>query len=173
MAIVQSTYVQKHAVARNGQIANLQTCTVDSYLVTATAGIAFGVACKQGTNAKEVLVGVAPIATTPFASTDFVGVSVLDPTRDPADEDTYKKGAHASLIVRGDLWVQVESAVTVGGDVTANADTGELSSAAGSAVVTGGQAHPGQVVIPGARWMSAAAADGLAQLRLGTFLPAT
>lgn len=226
MAIVQSTYVENIAPAIRGQPANSQTCDADSYV--AEGIIPFARAARQGSEADRARVGMGV--------NDFLGVSFKDSTRDPSEDDNYADGAHAALVFRGDIWIDVDAAVNARDNVTADSEDGSLSSApsdaiarieitnggsgytsaptvsfsggggtgaAGTAVISGGvvtgvtitnagsgyASRPtiafaggggsnaaGEVVldrepVPGARWMSAAAANGLAVLRLGTHLP--
>ena len=161
MPQVQTSYTERHVNAYAGMIANPQTCDLDSgEWEDATAGNTntgkFGYACQQGTAATEVKSGIA-------AGT-FRGILVIDKTLQPVQDDEYTEGDVASVLWRGDVWVPVESAVVVGGDVTVKATTGQLSSAAAAA---------GQILIAGARWMTAqAVVGGLAKVRLAGPVPA-
>ena len=75
----------------------------------------------------------------------------------------YPVGNGINIAIAGIFWVLVESAVTVGADVTADTTTGQLSSAAAAA---------GQILISGARWMTAqTTANGLAQVYLDGTIP--
>ena len=154
MATLQTTYNERITNASAGEIANTVTCDVDSYICETAAGIGFGLAVQQGTAANECALGVA--------ANTFIGITVKDPTRGPEDDDEYDQGSHVNVLYRGDIWVEVTHAVTVGGDVTAATTTGGLSSEAAGAT---------QIAISGARWMTAAAANGLAIVRLSGELP--
>ena len=77
-----------------------------------------------------------------------------------ADSDyvgEYQTGATCAVMFRGDIWVLAGGIVTKGSDVTFNATTGVLSSAA-----TGGA----QFAITGAKWLTSAASGALAKVRL-------
>ena len=156
MAVVQSAYAEDHAKAVAGMIANTTTCDVDSMRIegTSTTAIDFGVAVQQGTAYDQAEAGIA--------TATFRGVTVLDKTLNPGQNDTYVVGDIASILYRGDIWVEVEAAVTVGANVTADTTTGQLSTAAVS---------NSQILIAGATWVTAAAADGLAIVRFSGELP--
>ena len=157
MAIVRArtSYTNEIVRAVRGQIANTQTCDVDTYLVEDSAGVPFGIACQLGTSPQHVKLGIA--------ANKFIGISVKDTTLDPSDDDKYDEGTHASIIYRGDIWVAAGAAVTAGQDVSAVTTTGVLSSAAAAST---------QIVIAGARWMTTqATAGGLAIVRLSGELP--
>lgn len=154
---IQTSYSERIADAREGMIANMSTAEIVTGEVETSGGIGFGLAVYQGTAADQIeLGGVA--GANPFLASKFLGVTVRDRTRAP-DDDEYKQGANAAVLVRGDIWVKVEAAVTVGADVSFKETTGQFSTASGSAT---------QAVVPRARWMTAAAAGGLAVLRLDT-----
>ena len=42
MAVVQSSYAERLAIGREGQVADMQTCDIDTYIVDETNGISFG-----------------------------------------------------------------------------------------------------------------------------------
>ena len=158
MATIQTSYTENIADAREGMIANQRSCEMASYEVEDTAGIGFGVAVHQGTSSDQISIGVDGSSSTPFAVTKYVGITVRDRTRVPGD-DEYKKGAIAAVLIRGDIWVKVGAAVSIGDDVTVVASTGVLSSTT---------AADDQHLIPNARFLTAASANKLALLRLGT-----
>ena len=115
-------------------------------------------------------------ASAGIAANSFVGLAVRDRTLRPSQEDEYVEGDVVSSLNRGEMWVKVEAAVTVGDIVSANADTGQLSAKAAAAQVSipGNVGYvPAQIRINGGRWMSAAAASGLARVRLDGSLELT
>ena len=120
MAILQSTYSDDHRAAVAGMIANPATCDIDSRVVKGTTPIPFGVGVQQGTAYNEVIAGVA--------AHKFVGISVLDSTLQPIQEDEYVAGDVMSVMYRGDIWVEVENPVLVGDNVKADPVSGKLSS---------------------------------------------
>lgn len=158
MAVVQNTYLRVHAKAYNGMIADTATCDVDTFIADGAGGIGFGVGVKRGTNAGDCAVGVVGAGATPFHATDFLGVTVRDRTRAPDDDDEYADNSHVNVLYRGDIWVTVEDAVALGDAVTVKNSNGVFSATTAAAT---------QAAVPNARWMTAAAANGLALLRLG------
>lgn len=157
MPTVQDSYALRMGNGYEGQIADTTRCDADTFVADESAGIGFGLAVKKGTNAGECSLG-AVAGGDPFHATDFLGVTIRDRTREPDANDKYADNSHVAVLFRGDIWVKVPSAVAVGDDVSVNTANGQFSTAAGSA---------NQAVIPNARWMTAAAANGLAVLRLG------
>lgn len=160
-AVVQSTYTERMQPAVAGMIANMTTCDVDTRIVENSDGVPFGRAVGRGVADRGCRLGAG-------AATDFLGISVRDVTLAPVTADSayvdeYQQRALAGILFRGDIWVQVESAVVDGADVTFNTLTGKLSSAA-----AGGS----QFAITGARWLDTqATVNGLARVRLSGALP--
>lgn len=150
-AVVQSSYAERISSAVAGMIANENEASVDTRIVEPSSGLAFGVACSQGTNDNQVKLG--------GVLTAFVGVSVRDITLAPVTADSmyldhYKQGANAGILTEGDIWVQTGGAVVVGGPVHYNATTGVFDDSGGTGP------------LPGARWMTHTTGVGLAILRL-------
>lgn len=155
MAVVQGSYSERIAAASPGQIANMSSYDVDSRSVENSNGIPFGRACGRGVADKGVVLGSTLI-------TDFVGISVRDVTLAPESFDSdyvdeYRQYALAGILTRGDIWVQVGGAVADGEDVRYVALTGVLSTAGGLGPISG------------ARWMTSAAINGLAIVRLSGY----
>ena len=153
MATVQSTYPENISALMLGQIADTASCDIRTYIVE-DSDIGFAVAVQQGTADNQAKLGIA--------AGKFVGVTVKDPTLRPDAKDEYEEGGHMAVLFRGTVAVKVEEAVVVGGIVTAKTTTGALSSKAATNT---------QIKIDGARWMSKAAAGGLAILQLSGELP--
>lgn len=154
MSAVQTTYTENIRGAIEGAIADTTGCDIRSYSCEGADGIGFGVAVQQGTDADEAKIGIA--------ANKFVGVTVKDITQPPGNSDSFKQGDHMGVLQRGTIWIKVEDAVAPGNDVTAKTTTGALSSKAVTAT---------QLKIDGARWMTKAAAGGLAKLYLSGALP--
>lgn len=155
MPTVQSSYVERTGRAVAGAMANPHTCDADTY--EAEEAIGFGVAVKRGTGDHQCELGCDGASTSPFAVTNFLGIAIKDPARDPEDGDKFTAGGHVSVMWRGDIWVKTGGAVKKGDDVSVVEATGVLST------VT---AADGQFSIPGAMWMTDASSGGLAILRL-------
>lgn len=156
MPAVQTTYSETITEAPGpGVIASGMPSEVASYEVEST-NIDFGVAVKTGTKIGQIVVGVNGAGSAPFAVNDYLGITVENVAL--GDEvDKYGKGNIASVMFSGDVWVKVEAAVTAGDDVTIKEATGALSSAT---------AADGQFLLPNARYLTTAAANGLAKVRL-------
>lgn len=155
MAVVQSTYTENIRPAVAGMVANMTDWDADTRIVETAAGIGFGLAVGQGAAAKGAVLSAA-------AATGFVGISIRDVTNDSNPADKYQQYDNIAVLTEGDIWVLTGGAVTVGADVTFDATTGVLSSAAVGA---------SQFAITGARWMTATTGAALAVVRLGGALP--
>ena len=142
---VQETYDRLPAKGRPGMRASTGLFESRSYIVDSSGGVAFGRMVHQG--AKEQTCDIGGEANT------MLGISLIDVSRKAAQ---YDHEDIASIMVVGQCWVQVDGAVAVGGDVLADGTSGELGSTAGA----------GKVVVPGARWMTAASDNGIAIVRL-------
>ena len=90
-----------------------------------------------------------------MSAANFLGVTIKDPTQGETAGDEYTRGTHASVLYRGDIWVEVVEAVTAGAPAFANGATGQLG-------VSGG----GKIAVPGGVWLDDAATGTLARLRL-------
>lgn len=162
MPQVQTSYVEQHGEAAAGLVANTRTADVDSGRVEGAGAIGFGRAVRAGTDPDQVQAGLDATSAA-LASASFAGISILDKTLRPEQNDTYVRGDIASILSRGDIWVEVEEAVSKGDDVTARADDGRLSSRAAAAA---GGGRPLQAAIRHAVFRTSAAAGGLALVRL-------
>lgn len=154
MATTQTSYAARVARGRAGDVIQDGRQQIDAYV--ADENIGFGVAVKLGRDGTLAKLGTAGSAT---AMTNYIGIALRDRTR-PPDDGEYKTGANMNVMTKGRVIVQVNGAVAVGDDVTVTDATGELGTAAGSATVT---------PLARARWLTAAADNGLAVLDLDTF----
>jgi len=160
MAAIQTSYSEDIGNDRHAQIISTSPCIIDTGKVTGTAGIGFGVAVQRGANPGEIAIGVTGHATS-FAATNFMGVVPQDLAVPNEDEETYKNGHIAPVMTQGEIQLKVPHAVTFGDHVTAVESTGVLGSTTADA---------DNAIIPGAIWMTSAAADGYATLRLTNHL---
>lgn len=154
MAVVQSTYTERHSRGDDGLLVNPQTCDVDSLRWEGATSGKFGYAVQQGTAEDQAMAGVA--------ANTFRGILCIDKTLQPVQNDEFVQGDVASVVWRGEVWCRVSHAVTVGQNVVADNATGQLSSESGGA----------RTAIGGARFMSAAGAGELAKVRLAGPVPA-
>lgn len=165
MSVTQSAYSERIRPARAGEIANTQTCDIDTYIADEANGIGFGLATRFVVNTsadrddrRHVRLGLAAPSGPAFNAANFAGVSVKDITRDGRDGDEYKDGANAAILWRGDIWVQVDGDVDVDDIVTVNVTNGEFGARAAAAT---------HALIPRARWITKASDNELAILRVG------
>jgi hypothetical protein len=83
----------------------------------------------------------------------FIGISTKDVTLVSVNADKYPQNANMGVMVRGDIWVQVLTNTNVGDAVKYNTTTGQLGDSAGTTIAN-------------AAWKTAAAAGGMAIVRL-------
>ena len=145
-APVQTNYTQYILPAQNGMLADEINWAADTRIVETAGGIGFGLAVSQGTlsDAGCIIGGSA-----------FCGITRVDHTLALSGTltiDSYPQNDNAGVLTMGDLWVIVSTAVVAGAAVSYNTSTGQLG--------TG-------TTIPQAKWMTSAAANGLAVVRLG------
>ena len=138
MAVVQREYGDTHSAGRPGQVATGSTFDADSHI--ASGAVPFGVAVRFNDDPSTSGYGRTEVSAG-MAEGRFAGIAILDPTRDPTtidsagtptgfQADQYRSGSHVSCAYRGDLYVRVDGAVSVGDDVSARSDDGMLSSSA-------------------------------------------
>jgi len=147
----QSAYSETIAVGLPGQIVNQRN--FDSITRTCEpATLAFGVACKQGTDRTH---GV----TVGGVLADFLGVTIRDVTlvdTVSANVDKYEVGNNVGILTEGEIWVSVSVDVTPDDPVHYNATTGVFAISGGTGPVVG------------ARWMSSSQ-NGLCRLHLPSY----
>ena len=158
MSQVQTTYPNFHDGLVDGQIADTTTCDVDS--LAAEGPIAFGRAVRQGAAARGGLQGITDRLS-------FRGIAVMDERVPARGGASYPAAEIASVLWRGDIAVKVSAAVAVGNDVV----VATVASGAGNAAEEVGQlsskgADATHIAIHGARFITAAAAQGIAIVRL-------
>ena len=191
MAVSQRTYYERHNVAYEGQIASTHGTEIETYL--ADEDIGFGLAVVSAAYTARAAQAAAltaqkneldrcklPDDDLPAAATGigvFLGVAVIDKTREPEAEDKYAKGAGVNVMSCGDVWVRVETAVvrrqkviffhTPGAAVANPRRIGGL----GAGAVVAAKANNAQLAtrVEGAVWLTSAAAGGYAKLRLPFF----
>ena len=169
MVAAQSSYAAKIGTGVIGGKATTSPCKEDVYI--ASAAVAVGVAVKAvASKPEQCATGIVGAAATPFAATDFLGISVLPPRGEynqllgaggATTALNYPAGDNVIVATEGDFWVQVDGAVTVGSFVTADDTTGELGITAASAT---------HALIPHAIWRTAAADNAMAIVRLSGFI---
>ena len=168
MSVVQTEYPNYHDALIEGQIHNTQTCDIDSLIARGSDDIPFGRAVRNsavtGAGAKDVDLGIA--------TNLFRGISVQDQRLPATNGAVYKQGNVVSVLWRGDIVVKVHAAVAAGANVVAAtvATTGASPEAKGQLSTT--VADTTHILIPGARFMTAAVAGGLAVVRLAGPVPA-
>lgn len=144
MPAVQTTYGATHAAALAGMVANSEPSTVITRIVETAAGIAFGVPVFQGTADEQVIVAAA--------DKKFLGIAVLDPTKDGDKHNQYE---NIPVMTKGVIWVTAGATVEAGQPVYYVPATGVWTDVATD-----------NILVPEARWDSSAA-SALAKIRLG------
>lgn len=145
MPAVQTTYSMTHAKWTKGMIPTSEPCVVVSRLAEDVEGIGFGEVCVQGTADNQVVDSEVTVK--------FVGIAVLDPTK---DGDKYAQYDTVAVIKKGPVVVTASVAVAVGDPVYYVPATGVLTNASS-----------GNTLIAGAQWDSSTSGAALAVLRLG------
>ena len=141
---MQTSYSINQGISQAGMLADLgNNDVVSKYDTLDSLGVAFGLGLAQGAADDQVHL--------PSASTDkFVGISVLVQHKEQqlgTGLVNYKQGDMISVLRKGRVWVQVDSAVVAGapvfcrfaagsgsvlGSFRADADTGSASQVMGS-----------------------------------------
>lgn len=161
MPFVQTSYAERMAPARAGQLHGTDndvfTALVPYDESDLPLELAWPRAVKIGQGA-----GVQPVASVgSLSAVNFAGITIRDITVDnrEGDEsgDVYKSGNNAGILRRGSIWVVVLGAAAAPGDLAYMVPT--------TGVITR-DSSGGNVAIPGARFMSYAAQNGLAILHI-------
>jgi hypothetical protein len=150
MPVVQTAYTATMRPGLEGQVATEWggANKTETRLVEGTAGIGFGRAVGIGTGVKGAVLSAAAIA-------NFIGVSVRDVTlviKEGETVDKYQNGSNMSVLNEGDIWLRNTAAVVAGTTVTYLAADGTFAPATG-------------IAIPGSRWLTSAATNGIAAAR--------
>jgi hypothetical protein len=146
---VQSTYNRYLAAAQNGMPASESGWDVDTKIfeenASPAAGVGYGIVVQQG---------VADRGARIAGSGIVVGITIANVSNQVnVFTDKYAAGQNMGVAVRGDWWFTAEDAVVAGEAVYFNATTGVLG-------------HSGGTLLTNARWMTSAAAGGVAVLRI-------
>ena len=163
MAVVQTTYPNTHGEYVVGQIADTTTGDVDSVVLAGADDLMFGMMARQ-----SAVTNSAPNAVDAGAATALMrGIAVRDQRLRAARDGAFETGDIVPVLWRGDIAVKVSAAVTDGANVvaateasgtgTAREEIGQLSTKAANAT---------HIAVPGARFMTDAAAQGIAVVRL-------
>lgn len=156
MPAVQVSYVERHTEeGRAGQIASSWPSATGSYVVEPGNEVEFGRGVAQGTADQEC---------QPYnAATDsFIGVSQKSTTQNN-ENDKYIAGSHASVMSRGDIWVEMATnqGCTRGSKVRVSHDSGEEGRfAAPNADGNSSAADSDSTEVPGAYFMRTVSAPG-------------
>ena len=153
MPVVQhaTAYTETQRPGLEGQIATewgMAGNKRETRLVEGTAGIGFGRVVSLGTGVKGAALG--------GAIANMLGVSIRDITlvaMEGQGVDKYQNGDNMGVLNEGDIWVRNTAAVVAGTTVTYLAADGTFAPATG-------------VAIPGSRWLTTAATNGIACARI-------
>lgn len=146
MPAVQTTYSMTHAKWTKGMIPNSEPGVDVSRLAEDAEGIVFGEVCVQGTADNQVV--------DSEATAKFVGIAILDPTK---DGDKYAQYDTVAVRKKGPIVVTASVAVAVEDPVYYTPGTGALTNVSNSGNNT---------LIDGAKWGTSTSGSGLAILRL-------
>lgn len=158
MAITATSYGLNHDAAFTGMVADGQVANIVSKINDDTATVAYGKGVVR--NGEKGFLA----ATSTSVAADFVGVLVRELNRSYADGATFGAPVDrpASVLTAGVILVTVAEDVAVGDAAflrVGATQTGDFAKAAGSAATL-------SVAIPGAKFLTAATAGGLAKLSL-------
>lgn len=142
MAGVQSSYDRYAPIAQAGTPATTSGWDADTRNAEGT--ISFGVAVSKGVEDDGAVEG----------GSLFIGVSIRDITLVHDTVDQYEQYDDVAVLVRGDIWVEVEDAVVAQTAVKYATSGGQLGSSGGTTITN-------------AVWMTSADAGDLAICRLG------
>lgn len=158
MAITATSYGLNHDAAFTGMVADGQVANIVSKINDDTATVAYGKGVvrigEKGFKA----------ATDTCGAGDFMGVLVRELNRSYADGATFGAPVDrpASVLTAGVIWVTVAEDVAVGDAAflrVGATQTGDFAKTAGESATL-------SVAIPGAKFLTAATAGGLAKLSL-------
>ncbi|AFZ77576.1 virion structural protein [Klebsiella phage JD001] len=158
MAITATSYGLNHDAAFTGMVADGQVANIVSKINDDTATVAYGKGVvRSGEKGFKA-------ATAVSTAGNFVGVLVRELNRSYADGATFGAPIDrpASVLTAGVIWVTVAEDVAVGDAAylrVGATQTGDFAKAAGSEATL-------SVAIPGAKFLTAATAGGLAKLSL-------
>lgn len=158
MAITATSYGLNHDAAFTGMVADGQVANIVSKINDDTATVAYGKGVvRNGEKGFKA-------ATANSTGGNFVGVLVRELNRAYTDGATFGAPIDrpASVLTAGVIWVTVAEDVAVGDAAflrVGATQTGDFAKAAGSATTL-------SVAIPGAKFLTAATAGGLAKLSL-------
>jgi hypothetical protein len=158
MAITATSYGLNHDAAFTGMVADGQVANIVSKINDDTVTIAYGKGVvRSGEKGFKA-------ATADSTADNFVGVLVRELNRAYADGATFGAPVDrpASVLTAGVIWVTVAEPVAVGDAAflrVGATQTGDFAKTAGESATL-------SVVIPGAKFLTAATTGGLAKLSL-------
>lgn len=140
-------YATEPAVAQEGQVADTSPATILSR--TAETALGFGKAVQKGTK-QHTVKAADTVVTGITVRSQATGARATNP-------DSYPVNDTAAIITEGAIWVKVDSTVVEEDDVTVTVATGLFGTKAVAA---------GVIAVPGAKFETGAAANGLARIRI-------
>jgi hypothetical protein len=154
MPAVQTTYSATIQPAVEGMTGTMrEDDVVDTRICETVAGIGFGRAVSEGTNARGAVLGGA---------TKFIGITIIDTTliiKSGQTVDQYQRYDSMAVRLEGDVWVRPVAAVTHGSIATYDSTTGQLNPVAAGVTITN------------SRYLTSASAGQLALLQLTAAAP--
>lgn len=148
---VQTTYSTEFTDLTVGQIARQEMCNVISRVSAESGGLPFGRAVKRGSAGDDCL-----LLTTGDASTDFLGITVIDRSISPgANPDEYNPEDDVAILDFGVVGVTAAANVTAGDPVFMVPASGAFTNVAGT----------GNIALP-AVWDATVTANTIAAIRV-------
>ena len=161
MSVVQTTYPNRHGKLVEGQIVDTSTYDVDSLALAGADDLFFGMMARQSAVASSGDRDIDAGGGTALMR----GIAVMDERNRTAGK--FETGQIVPVLYRGDIAVKVSAVVANGNEVvaaTAASGSAATREEIGQLSTKGNDAT--HIVVPGARFMTDAAAQGLAVVRL-------
>jgi hypothetical protein len=155
MPAIQTSYATAMPPGIEGMPADVWSTRSRENRICEETSLGFGLAVVEGVNARGCKLGAG----------NFIGLTMIDPTllaRQGQVQDKYLNGSNTGIMLEGDIWVRVISAVTHGQGATYHPD-GRVDAQGAMTTDTIPVAYPALV---GARFLQSGLAGALVLLRL-------
>ena len=167
MSVVQTAYPNTHGKLVEGQIMSTSTSDVDSLALAGSDDLFFGMMARQSAVASSGDRDIDAGAATGMMR----GIAVMDERNRTAGK--FETGQIVPVLYRGDIAVKVSAAVTNSWNVVAaTAASGSAATREEIGQLSSKDADGTHIAVTGARFMTDAAAQGLAVLRLAGLVDA-
>ena len=162
MAVVQTTYPNTHGLYVDGQVANTNTCSVDSRVNQSTASIPFGRAVSRSNQT-----GAPDNGIEVYEGARFEGIAIMDERVPASSGVAFATGDIVPVLWHGDVAVKVSAAVTNNADVViATAESGAGTTLEEIGQLSTKAADSTHIALTGAWFLTTTAAQGIAVVRI-------